>query len=200
MNATAKKRTVALVVGLIVVLTIVIVAHVRARKSEEKSLYDRLGGIYPIAAVVNDFSDALIVNPVVGKESKNQYLNDWSNNKLVRLPGLKLMRTIWLASLAGGPFKFSPTKPGKCPFSLENAHMGFQISPEEFDAVAAELGRSLDKFKVGAKEKAEVLAVFSAHKPDVVRGYDMANHLPFSASAIKCPFLSKLRLRFSQKA
>jgi hemoglobin len=61
--------------------------------SKEKTLYDRLGGIFPIAAVVNDFSDALIVNPIVGIDSPNPFLRDWSRNKLDRLPGLKFMRT-----------------------------------------------------------------------------------------------------------
>ena len=36
---------------------------------EEKSLYDRLGGIFAIAAVVDHFSDALIKNPIVGQQS-----------------------------------------------------------------------------------------------------------------------------------
>lgn len=193
-----KKRTVALLIAVVVVVTIVIVASTRRRDAEEKSLYDRLGGIYPISAVVDDFSNALIVNPIVGKESANQYLRDWNNNKLDRLPGLKLMRTIWLASIAGGPFRFSATKPGKCPFSLENAHKEFQISPAEFDAVAEELAKALDRHGVGAQEKKEVLAAFSAHKLDIVRGYEMANHLPLGS--IRCPFLSQLRQRLARKA
>jgi hemoglobin len=144
----------------------------------KKSLYDRLGGIYNIAAVVNHFSDALIDNPIVGKSSPNPYLRNWSNNSLDRLPGLKWMRTLWLASLAGGPYKYVPTKPGKCPFSLENAHKDLQISPAEFDAVGQELANSLDYFHVPAKEKAEVLAAFSAHKSEVNTGYDIAHNLP----------------------
>ena len=85
---------------------------------DNKSLYDRLGGVFAIAAVVNYFSDSLIDNPTVGRGSKNPALRDWHTNKLDRLPGLKFMRTLWLCSLAGGPFKYSPTAPGKCPFSL----------------------------------------------------------------------------------
>jgi hemoglobin len=136
-------------------------------KQEEKSLYERLGGIFAIAAVVNQFSDALIMNPLVGQGSPNEHLDDWSTNHLDRLPGLKWMRTLWLADLAGGPYKFVPTKPGKCPFGLENAHAEFQITPEEFDEVARELGLALDCFGVPAKEKGEVLAVFAQHKPEV---------------------------------
>lgn len=139
-----------------------------------KSLYDRLGGVFPIAAVVNNFSDALIDNPIVGRDSQNSYLRDWHRNKLDRLPGLKFMRTLWLCAVAGGPFKFTPTVPGKCPFSLENAHKKFRISPEEFDAVAEELSKSLDHFAVPPKEKNEVLAAFAAHKPEINLGYDLS--------------------------
>jgi hemoglobin len=54
---------------------------------------------------------------------------------------------------------------------LEEAHRDLKISPDEFDEVAAELGRSLDFFKVPQKEKEEVLAAFSAHKTEVTEGY-----------------------------
>ncbi len=138
----------------------------------ESPLYERLGGIFPIAAVVNDFSDALIHNPVVGLNSQNSFLRDWNRNKAaMRLPGLKFMRTLWLADISGGPYTFVPTKPGKCPLSLENAHAEFHMTPLEFDSVAQELARSLDKFGVPAREKGEVLAAFSAHKPDIILQY-----------------------------
>ena len=50
-----------------------------------------------------------------------------------------------------------------------------KISPAEFDEVAAELGRTLDHFKVPEKEKGEVLAAFAAHKKEVTAGYVAAN-------------------------
>jgi hemoglobin len=53
---------------------------------------------------------------------------------------------------------------------LEEAHRELKISPAEFDEVAAELGRSLDFFKVPEREKEEVLAAFAAHKDEVTEG------------------------------
>lgn len=144
-------------------------------KPSQPTLYERLGGVFPIAAVVDRFSDALIHNPVVGINSSNPYLRDWSRNKLDRLPGLKFMRTLWLCAVSGGPFQYTPTHPGKCPFSLENAHKQFQISPKEFDAVALELSKALDYFKVPTKEKSEVLSVFASHKGEVIMGYELAH-------------------------
>lgn len=136
----------------------------------EQSLYDRLGGVFAIAAVIDHFSDAVVRNPAVGQGSKNPGLDDWSTNKLDRLPGLKWMRTLWVCNVAGGPFTFTSTKPGSTPLGLEEAHRELRITPDEFDEVAAELARSLDHFGVPSKEKDEVLAAFAAHKGEVTEG------------------------------
>jgi hemoglobin len=137
----------------------------------EASLYDRLGGVFAIAAVVDHFSDAVVQNPVVGQQSKNPALREWHTNNLGRLPGLKFMRTLWVCNVSGGPFDYAATRPGSTPLGLEEAHRELKITPEEFDEVAAELGRTLDAFKVPHKEKDEVLGAFSAHKTEVTEGY-----------------------------
>jgi len=137
----------------------------------EASLYERLGGAFAIAAVVDHFSDALIKNPIVGQDSRNPALREWHTNKLDRLPGLKFMRALWVCNVAGGPFQFTATRPGSTPLGLEEAHRELRISPEEFDEVAAELGRTLDFFKVPQREKDEVLGAFAAHKGEVNEGF-----------------------------
>jgi hemoglobin len=137
----------------------------------EKSLYERLGGVFAIAAVVDHFSDAVVKNPIVGQKSENEQLREWHTKNLGRLPGLKFMRTLWVCNISGGPFEYTATKPGTTPLGLEEAHRDLRISPEEFDEVAAELGRTLDFFKVPEGEKAEVLAAFAAHKDEVTAGY-----------------------------
>jgi hemoglobin len=136
----------------------------------EPSLYERLGGVFAIAAVVDHFSDALVANPIVGQGSNNPELREWHTNSLDRLPGLKFMRTLWVCNVAGGPFTFSATRPGSTPLGLEEAHRELHISPDEFDEVAAELGRTLDHFGVPASEKHEVLGAFAAHKGEVTAG------------------------------
>jgi hemoglobin len=137
----------------------------------ESNLYERLGGAFAIAAVIDQFSDAVVQNPIVGQSSKNPALREWHTNNLGRLPGLKFMRTLWVCSVAGGPFQFSATRPGSTVLGLEEAHRELEISPGEFDEVAAELGRTLDAFKVPQQEKEEVLAAFAAHKGEVTEGY-----------------------------
>jgi hemoglobin len=140
----------------------------------ESSLYERLGGVFAIAAVIDHFSDAVVANPAVGKGSKNRALREWSVEEPGRLPGLKFMRTLWVCNVTGGPFQFTATKPGSTPLGLEEAHRELRISPEEFDEVAAELGRSLDFFKVPEREKGEVLSAFAAHKGEVNEGFNEA--------------------------
>jgi hemoglobin len=145
--------------------------HGRGTAVTETSLYERLGGVFAIAAVVDHFSDALIQNPVVGQQSQNPALREWHINNLGRLPGLKFMRTLWVCDVAGGPLEFRATEPGSTALGLEEAHRRFRISPAEFDEVAAELARSLDAFNVPAAEKDEVLGAFAAHKQEVTEGY-----------------------------
>ena len=137
----------------------------------DSSLYDRLGGAFAIAAVVDHFSDAIVRNPIVGQTSENRALREWHTNNLARLPGLKFMRTLWVCDVAGGPQQYAGTEPGSTPLGLEEAHRELKISPAEFDEVAAELARTLDFFNVPEQEKGEVLAAFAAHKSEVTEGY-----------------------------
>ena len=137
----------------------------------DASLYDRLGGAFAIAAVVDHFSEAIVRNPIVGQQSANPELREWHTNNLGRLPGLKFMRTLWVCDIAGGPQQYAATEPGSTPLGLEEAHRELKISPAEFDEVAAELARTLDFFKVPEQEKGEVLSAFAAHKDEVTAGY-----------------------------
>ena len=57
-------------------------AHAQDKQTvPEKSLYDRLGGVFAIAAVVDHFSDAVVKNPIVGQKSKNPQLREWHTKK-----------------------------------------------------------------------------------------------------------------------
>ena len=158
-------------IAMLFTFTASFILPLQAAIDNEKSLYERLGGAFAIAMVIDHFSDAVVQNLIVGKTSKNPALRKWHTQNLGRLPGLKFMRTLWVCEVTGGPFKFSPTKPGKTHLGLEEAHRDLKISPAEFDEVAAELGRSLDFAKVPTREKGEVLAAFAAHKKEVTEGY-----------------------------
>lgn len=128
----------------------------------EPTLYERIGGIYAIAAVVDHFSDQLITNQKV--LDANPELNEWHTKTYPgRLPGLKFLRTMWVAAVAGGPFQYTARE-------LRDAHFDLKIPPDVFDEVEAELGRTLDHFKVPEREKGELLAAFGGWKGEVTAG------------------------------
>jgi hemoglobin len=128
----------------------------------EPSLYERLGGVFAIAAVVDRFSEQLLKNPKI--VDSNPQLKEWHTEEYkTRMPGLKFGRTLWVCAVAGGPYQYS----GK---PLKDAHFDFHIPPEVFDEVSKELGFALDYFKAPEREKQEALAAFNAQKPDVTAG------------------------------
>lgn len=130
--------------------------------STEKSLYERIGGVYAIAAVIDRFSDQLLKNPKI--VNANSQLKEWHTEKYKeRLPGLKFNRTLWVCAISGGPYEYTAK-------NLHDAHSGLQISPEVFDEVSAELAGTLDYFKVPEHEKQEVLNAFNAQKSNVTAG------------------------------
>jgi hemoglobin len=128
----------------------------------EQSLYERLGGVYAIAAVVDRFSDRLLKNPKI--VNANPQLKEWHTEKYkTRLPGLKFNRTLWVCAVSGGPYEYTAK-------SLHDAHVDLHITTEVFDEVSAELASTLDYFDVPEREKQEVLAAFNAQKSDVTAG------------------------------
>ena len=127
--------------------------------SAEPSLYDRLGGYFGIAAVVNRFSDEIITNPVL---NVNPALRAWNETEAeARLPGLKFGRTLWIAAAAGGPFVYTG-------LPLTEAHAEFNLTAEQFAEVGAEIVRALDFFGVPEREKQELVEAYQASMSDVV--------------------------------
>lgn len=134
------------------------------------TLYEQLGGIFGIASLVDYFSDAILKDPLVGCNSPNPALAKWSKDSAKnRLPGLKFMRTLWLAAQVGGPYKFVPSEQRQEPESLMEAHKALKISSKEFDQVAKILKKSMVKFKVAQSAQDAILGTFNAHKTEVVR-------------------------------
>src|SRR5690242_21450687 len=106
---------------------------------DPQSLYNRLGGVFAIAAVVDQFSDAIVQNPIVGQQSQNPQLREWHTNNLGRLPGLKFMRTLWVCDVSGGPFQYSATRLGHDALAPGDTSRNMTISPRGFDGGGAEL-------------------------------------------------------------
>jgi hemoglobin len=116
----------------------------------DKSLYDRLGGKDAITAVVDDF---------VNTAATDERISDFFKN--TDAPALKAKLVDQVCEATGGPCKYT----GK---DMKTAHTGMKITEEQFNALVEDLVKSLDKFKVGQREKDELLGALGGMKGDIV--------------------------------
>ena len=116
----------------------------------QPTLYERLGGKPAITAVVDDF-----IGNVAGDTRINQRFAG------TNVPRLKTMLVDQICEASGGPCKYT----GR---SMRDAHTGMNITDAEFGALVEDLVKSLDKFKVPAKEKGELLGALGGMKGDIV--------------------------------
>lgn len=123
-----------------------------------KSLYDRLGGTYPIAVVVDDFIERLFVNDTLNANGAIKRARD-------RVPkeGLKFHVTTLVCQVTGGPCRYS----GR---DMKTSHAHLNITEPEWQAMLADFRATLDKFKVPAAEQGELVAIVNGTKPDIVVG------------------------------
>ena len=108
--------------------------------------------------------------PIAGQGSANPELREWHTQKLARLPGLKFMRTLWLCNVAGGPFEYVGTKPGREPTGLEEAHRELESRRRSSMPSRPSSPDRSTRSTCPQREKDEVLAAFAAHKAEVTAG------------------------------
>jgi hemoglobin len=123
-----------------------------------KSLYDRLGGAYAIATVVDDFIERLLVNDVLNANPAIKQARD-------RVPkaGLKFHVATLVCQVTGGPCKYV----GR---DMKSSHAHLNIHEAEWDAMVVDFKKTLDKFKVPAAEQGELIAIVGSTKPQIVAG------------------------------
>lgn len=127
-----------------------------AGETMEKSLYDRLGGVYPIATVVDSFIDILLVNDVL---NANPAINE--ARKRVPTPGLKYRVTTLVCQVTGGPCVYN----GR---SMKDAHAHLNITEKEWDAMMSDFRRVLNNYGVPEQEQKELIAIMEGTKKDIV--------------------------------
>lgn len=134
------------------------------RYNSNPYLYERLGGVYNISAIVAKFSMDLLNDPLVGVNSNNKILKEWYEKNPEKLPGLMFMRTLWICSMTGGPFKFHGV--GGC--QSNETHYGLNLTTEEFQAVLEQLANAMDYFKVDNLTNNQLLMLFINNKDEVL--------------------------------
>jgi hemoglobin len=123
--------------------------------AKPKSLYSRLGGKKAITAVVDQFVTNCATDTRI-----NKFFADTAKDKQ-RLAKFKSNLVDQICQASGGPCKYK----GK---DMKTAHKGMGITDADFNALVEDLVKALDKFKVGATEKNELLGALGPMKGDIV--------------------------------
>ena len=123
---------------------------------ESPSLYERLGGVYSIATVVDDFIDRIMID---GRLNANPMVDEAHH----RVPpaGFKYLVTEMVCWATGGPQKYT----GR---SIKDSHRNLKITPAEWEAFLDDLQQTLDKFGVPQVEQAELKAIVASTRDDIV--------------------------------
>jgi len=123
----------------------------------QPSLYERLGGAYSIAAVVDDFIERLLVN---GTLNANPAINE--ARKRVPKAGLKFHVAALVCEVSGGPCKYT----GR---AMKESHQHLNITQAEWDAMVVDFKATLNKFKVPQREQQELITIVGSTRNDIVR-------------------------------
>jgi hemoglobin len=144
---------------LAVAIVVMVGAMTRPARAQvtQPSLYERLGGVYSIATVVDDFIERLLVNATL---NANPAINE--ARKRVPKAGLKFHVTALVCEVSGGPCKYT----GR---AMKESHEKLNISQPEWDAMVVDFTATLNKFKVPQREQQELITIVGSTKNDIVR-------------------------------
>jgi hemoglobin len=138
--------------GLVFSLLLTCVGAITAQ-TQQKSLYERVGGYNALAAVVDDFIGRLVADKQFEKFFRG---HSTDSRKKIRQHILDQF-----CEATGGPCVYT----GR---DMKTTHGGLGITEADWNAAAKHLADSLDKFKVPEKEKNEILAFVTTLKNDIV--------------------------------
>lgn len=142
---------------LFILLTVVLLlGGLISASAQEKSLYDRLGGVKPISLVVDDFIDRLVVNDILNA-------NPMIKAGRVHSPDayLKVQVTNMVCQATGGPCVYTG-------LGMKESHAHLNISEKEWQVMKEEFKKTLDKFQVPEKEQKELFDIVESTKKDIV--------------------------------
>ena len=126
--------------------------------SAKPTLYERLGGVYSIATVVDDLVDRVMVDARLNAN----LLVDEAHHK-VPPAGFKYLVTEMVCWASGGPQKYS----GR---SMSESHQHLKITAGEWDAFIDDFHQTMETFGVPAPERAELKAIVDSTRSDIVAG------------------------------
>jgi hemoglobin len=123
---------------------------------EKPSLYDRLGGVYNIATVVDDLIDRVMVD---ARLNANPRVDEAHHR--VSPAGFKYFVTEMVCWASGGPQTYS----GR---SMGDSHRHLMITEQEWEAFMDDFQQTLDRFEVPQQEREELKAIVESTKESIV--------------------------------
>jgi hemoglobin len=124
--------------------------------ADKPSLYERLGGVYSIATVVDDFINRIMIDPRLNSNP----LVDEAHHRVLP-PGFRYLVTEMVCWATGGPQKYT----GK---SMAESHKDLKITSTEWEAFLDDFQQTLDKFAVPTEEQAELKTIVNSTRSDIV--------------------------------
>jgi hemoglobin len=125
--------------------------------ASKPSLYERLGGVYALAAVVDDFIDRIMDSP---RLNANPKVNE-AHHRVSRA-GFKYLVTEMVCWATGGPQRYS----GR---SMADSHAHLDITADEWQVFLADFQACLDHFAVPRAEQVELFSIVESTRNDIVR-------------------------------
>ena len=123
---------------------------------EKPSLFDRLGGLYNIATVVDDLIDRVMADPRLNANPRVE-----EAHHRVSPAGFKYYVTELVCQTSGGPQQYS----GR---SMGDSHRHLMITDQEWDAFMDDLQQAFDRFGVPEPEQEELKAIVESTKESIV--------------------------------
>ena len=120
------------------------------------SLYERLGGVYSIATVVDDFIDRIMVDPRLNANP----LVDEAHHRVLPA-GFKYLVTEMVCWATGGPQQYTGRP-------MRESHQHLKITANEWEAFLDDFQQTLDKFGVPETEQDELKAIVASTRGDIV--------------------------------
>lgn len=119
------------------------------------SLYQRLGGAAGISALVDGVVEAHMENPIV----QSRFLP--YRDKPDVMAKVKKHTCDFFGAGSGGPETYG----GR---SMSDTHRGMNISSAEYDAVADDISRTLEKHGIDEATRAEVMGIVQSLKGEII--------------------------------
>src|SRR5512134_2542445 len=154
-NSLGRVRTT--VLALATVVMVGVMTQPARTQVTQPSLYERLGGVYSIATVVDDFIERLLVNATL---NANPAINE--ARRRVPKAGLKFHVTALVCEVSGGPCKYT----GR---AMKESHQQLNITQADWDAMVVDFKATLNEFKVPQREQQELITIVGSTKNDIVR-------------------------------